>query len=140
MNMQAQGSQAPSGGQTMVEKILSAHAGHKAFAGDMLMAAVDGVMVTDGSGPLTLDFYEKMQGKGVFDPAKILLVLDHYVPCPNDQVARLHDGMRRFATAGKGVLYDLGEGICHQLLPEQGHIRPVREAGQSPGQKRGDFG
>jgi 3-isopropylmalate/(R)-2-methylmalate dehydratase large subunit len=110
--------------QTIAEKILSLHAGKAAYAGDVVMASVDVVMATDGSGPLTLDFFEKMEGKGVFDPARILMVLDHYVPCPNDKVARLHDRMRQFHKDGMCALFDLGEGICHQLLPERGYIRP----------------
>lgn len=110
--------------QTIAEKILSSHAGKLVYAGNVTMAAVDVVMATDGSGPLTLDFYNKMEGRGVFDPARVLMVLDHYVPCPNDKVAGLHDSMRRFHEQGLCTLFDLGEGICHQLLPEKGYIRP----------------
>ena len=80
--------------QTIAEKILSSHAGKAAYSGDVVMAKVDVVMATDGSGPLTLDFYRKMEGKGVFDPERVLMVLDHYVPCPNDKVSGLHDSMR----------------------------------------------
>jgi 3-isopropylmalate/(R)-2-methylmalate dehydratase large subunit len=110
--------------QTIAEKILSSHAGKAVSAGEVVMAVVDVVMATDGSGPLTLDFYEKMEGRGVFDPERVLMVLDHYVPCPNDKVARLHDRMRKFQQDGMCPLFDLGEGICHQLLPEKGYIRP----------------
>lgn len=110
--------------QTIAEKILSSHAKKNVYSNDVTIAAVDVVMATDGSGPLTLDFYRKMDGKGVFDPNRVLMVLDHYVPCPNDKVAGLHDSMRAFHTAGLCTLFDLGEGICHQLLPEKGHIRP----------------
>lgn len=110
--------------QTIAEKILSSHAGKNVYSGDVTVAAVDVVMATDGSGPLTLDFYRKMEGKGVFDPDRVLMVLDHYVPCPNDKVAGLHDSMRAFHAAGLCTLFDLGEGICHQLLPEKGYIRP----------------
>ena len=111
--------------QTIAEKILSSHADKSVYAGDVTMAAVDVVMATDGSGPLTLDFYQKMEGKGVFDPERVLMVLDHYVPCPNDKVAKLHTAMRDFHEAGLCTLFDLGEGICHQLLPEKGYIRPA---------------
>jgi 3-isopropylmalate/(R)-2-methylmalate dehydratase large subunit len=110
--------------QTIAEKILSSHASKAAHAGDVVMASVDVVMATDGSGPLALDFYEKMDGNGVFDVTRVLMVLDHYVPCPNDKVARLHDRMRRFHKDGMCTLFDLGEGICHQLLPEKGYIQP----------------
>jgi 3-isopropylmalate/(R)-2-methylmalate dehydratase large subunit len=110
--------------QTIVEKIFSAHAGAVVHAGDNIIAFVDLAMATDASGPLTLDIYKKMDGKGVFDPDKIVMVLDHYVPCPNDKVAAMHDGMREFAAKGRCQLLDLGEGICHQLLPEKGYIKP----------------
>ena len=43
-------------------------------------------------------FHQMKKGK-LRDPAKIIMVLDHYVPCPNDKVARLHDAMRRFCNA-----------------------------------------
>ena len=113
-------------GRTIAEKILSAHAGKAVYADEIVMADVDVVMVTDGSGPLTIDFYERMLGEAVFDPERVLLVLDHYVPCPNDKVSRLHDRMRNFARAGRGVVFELGEGICHQILPERGYILPGR--------------
>ena len=98
------------------------------YADEVTMADVDVVMVTDGSGPLAIDFFEKMQGSVVFDPERVLLVLDHYVPCPNDKVSRLQDRMRDFAAAGRGKIFELGEGICHQLLPERGYILPGRLA------------
>lgn len=54
------------------------------------------------------------------------MIMDHYVPCPNDKVAGLHTMMRDFAKQGFGTVLDLGEGICHQLLPEKGYVRPGR--------------
>jgi 3-isopropylmalate/(R)-2-methylmalate dehydratase large subunit len=111
-------------GQTVAEKIFSAHADRPAAAGESLVARVDAAMATDGSGPLMLDYFEKMGGRRAFDASRVLLVLDHYVPCPNDKVAALQERMRAFARAGNAVLFDLGEGICHQLLPEHGYVRP----------------
>lgn len=110
--------------QTIAEKIFSAHADRPVFAGESVVARVDAVMATDGSGPLALEFFQRMGGTRSFDGAKVLMVLDHYVPCPNDKVAALQDRMREFCRAGNGVLFELGEGICHQLLPERGHVRP----------------
>jgi 3-isopropylmalate/(R)-2-methylmalate dehydratase large subunit len=110
--------------QTIAEKIFSAHANRPVFAGESVVARVDVVMATDGSGPLALEFFRRMGGTRSFDGKKVLMVLDHYVPCPNDKVAALQDQMRDFARAGNAVLFELGEGICHQLLPERGYIRP----------------
>lgn len=111
-------------GQTIIEKIFSSHAGKRVYAGEIVVARVDVVMATDGSGPLMLEFFRKMNGDSVFDPGKILLVLDHYVPCPNDKVSRLQDSMRAFAARGFGTVVEIGEGICHQILPERGFICP----------------
>jgi len=109
---------------TIAEKIFSSHAGRTVLAGEDIVASVDLVMATDGSGPLALDLFKKMDGKAVFDPEKIVMVLDHYVPCPNDKVAALQDSMRAFAAQGNCRIFDLGEGICHQLLPENQYIQP----------------
>jgi 3-isopropylmalate/(R)-2-methylmalate dehydratase large subunit len=110
--------------QTIGEKIFSAHAGRRAHAGESIVARVDVVMATDGSGPLALEFFHRMGGTRTFDASKVLMVLDHYVPCPNDKVAALQDQMREFARAGNAVLFELGEGICHQILPERGYVVP----------------
>lgn len=110
--------------QTIAEQIFSSHTGRPVFAGESVVAAVDLVMATDGSGPLMLDYFRQMGGSRSFDGSRVLLVLDHYVPCPNDKVAGLQEAMRAFARAGHARLFDLGEGICHQLLPEHGYVRP----------------
>jgi 3-isopropylmalate/(R)-2-methylmalate dehydratase large subunit len=110
--------------QSIAEKIFSAHANRPAYAGDSIVARVDVVMATDGSGPLALEFFRQMGGTRTFDGTKVLMVLDHYVPCPNDKVAALQDKMRDFAREGNAVLFEMGEGICHQILPERGYIQP----------------
>ena len=111
-------------GQTIAEKILSRRAGKLARAGETVIATIDLAMTNDGSGPLALRFFKDMAGQAVFDPDKIIIVLDHYVPCPNDKVAALQDSLREFCSRGWGRLLELGEGICHQLLPEKGYILP----------------
>jgi len=112
--------------QTIAEKIFSRHADRPVVAGESIVASVDIVMATDGSGPLALEYFRQMDGQRSFDGSRVLFVLDHYAPCPNDKVAGLHERLRLFAQAGNAVLFDLGEGICHQVLPEHGYIRPGR--------------
>jgi 3-isopropylmalate/(R)-2-methylmalate dehydratase large subunit len=111
-------------GKTIAEKILSAHCNGDVAAGDVIAAAVDLAMATDGSGPLAIKLFGEMDFTSSWNPDKVLMVLDHYVPCPNDKVAKLHNEMRAFCEAGNGRLFDLGEGICHQLLPENGYVKP----------------
>jgi 3-isopropylmalate/(R)-2-methylmalate dehydratase large subunit len=110
--------------RTIVEKIISNHYNHPVSAGEMVIPIIDLAMATDGSGPLAIELFQQMNKKELWDPKKIVMVLDHYVPCPNDKVARLHAMMRQFCTEMKSKLFDLGEGIGHQLLPEKGYIEP----------------
>jgi len=110
--------------QTIAEKIISSRCGQTACAGETVVASIDLAMATDGSGPLTIELFHQMKIGKLHDPAKIIMVLDHYVPCPNDKVARLQDTMRRFCKNTNCTLFDLGEGIGHQLLPEKGYILP----------------
>jgi 3-isopropylmalate/(R)-2-methylmalate dehydratase large subunit len=110
--------------QTIVEKIISTHCKQPVYAGQIVIPTIDLAMATDGSGPLSIELFERMNKHALRDPEKIIMVLDHYVPCPNDKVARLHDKMRRFCRRRKCRLFELGDGIGHQLLPEKGYIKP----------------
>lgn len=109
--------------QTIAEKILSRRAGRPVSAGDSVVVDVDRAMATDGSAPMAIDFFGRLGGSVKY-PERIVLVEDHYVPCPNDKVAALLGIMERFAAAHGVRIYKGGEGICHRLMPEQGHVRP----------------
>ncbi len=110
--------------QTVAEKIISRHAGHPVAAGDLVIVDVDGVMASDTTGPLAIVAFEKMGGLKPWDPNKIFLVIDHASPAPNQRIANLHSLMRDFAAKHGIHLYDTGEGICHQLMVENGHVKP----------------
>lgn len=111
-------------GQTIIEKILSQHSGQQAYADDIVVAQVDFIMGQDGTSPLAIRAFENMDGKEVFDPEKIAFVIDHSAPSPNDGVSALHKLMREFARS-KGIhLFDIGEGVCHQVVPESGKVGP----------------
>ena len=110
--------------QTLAEKILSKHAGLELHAGDIAVVPVDGAMATDTTAPLAIQAFREMGGKKLFDPAKFFLVLDHAVPAPNERVANLHSMMREFSRDTGCKLYDVGEGICHQLMVDHDHVRP----------------
>ena len=110
--------------KTIAEKILSKKGHRDARAGDIVIGDVDLLMAQDGTAPLSIQAFREMGGRKVWDPAKVALVLDHNAPSPSEGVSRLHASIREFA-AEQGVhLYDVGCGICHQLMPEQGHVRP----------------
>ncbi|HEX7486032.1 MAG TPA: homoaconitate hydratase family protein [Vicinamibacterales bacterium] len=111
-------------GKTISEKILSRASGRDARAGDLVICEVDCAMGTDGSVPMAIDYFEQMGGTGVFDPSRIVFVMDHYAPRPLSEASELQARMRRFAARHDIPIYDVGEGICHQLMVETGRTRP----------------
>lgn len=119
-----QGSVIPLPGKTIAEKIFSAHSGTDAHAGDIVVADVDFVMGQDGTSPLAIGALEKMGVEAVFDPKKVAFVIDHSSPSPIEGVSALHTTMREFGKKTGAKVYDVGCGVCHQLIPEAGHVVP----------------
>ncbi len=110
--------------QTMAEKILGAHAGRRASAGEIVVAAVDFTMGQDGTSMMIIDELERLGARRVFDAERFAMVLDHSSPSPVAGTSRIHAKMRAAAEKYGSLLYDIGEGVCHQLLPEHGHVMP----------------
>lgn len=111
-------------GQTIAEKILSAHVGRPVYAGELIVTPVGGVMATDTTAPLAIRAFREMGGMQVWDPGRCALVIDHAAPAPNERVANLHQFMRSFAQEQGIRLYEIGEGICHQIMVENRHVAP----------------
>ncbi|MCL2565004.1 MAG: aconitase/3-isopropylmalate dehydratase large subunit family protein [Defluviitaleaceae bacterium] len=111
-------------GKTIVEKILSIKSGRQVAHGDIVTSKVDFVMVPDAQGPWVIEVFNKLKNQKVFDKDKIGFIIDHYVPCPNASVAAHHDMIRQFCKEYGTRLYESGEGICHRLMFEKGHIYP----------------
>jgi 3-isopropylmalate/(R)-2-methylmalate dehydratase large subunit len=110
-------------GMTMIEKILSAHANGKAVrAGDVVVATVDFAMVHDARAANALRMVEKMGAVELPFARRTAFVIDHFSPPPNAEAANTHAEMREFAGRRGARLYDVGSGICHQVLPEGGHF------------------
>lgn len=111
-------------GKSISEKILSAKSGDDARAGDTVICRVDGALGTDASVPMAIDYFEAMGGERVRDPEKIAFALDHYAPAPNRDTTRLHARTRDFARKHGIHLWEIGEGIGHQLMVESGRVTP----------------
>ena len=111
-------------GQTIAEKIISAHVGRDVFRDELVVASVDQTMASDTTAPLAIKAFEAMGGAQVWDPERCVLVIDHAAPAPNERIANLHMMMRGFATAQQCTFFEIGEGICHQLMVEKGIVRP----------------
>jgi 3-isopropylmalate/(R)-2-methylmalate dehydratase large subunit len=73
---------------------------------------------------MAVDYFEAMGGRSVRDPEKLAFALDHYAPAPNRDATRLHARTRDFARAHGIHLWEIGEGIGHQLMVESGRVTP----------------
>ena len=113
-------------GMTMTEKILAAHAGcEKVEPGQLIRAKTDFLLANDITGPQAIPEFEKI-GRPVFDPDKIALIPDHFVPNKDIKSAEQAKALREFARKHKITHYvEAGRmGIEHVLLPEMGWVRP----------------
>jgi len=113
-------------GMTMAEKALARASGRKVVTpGEYLTAPIDLLLINDRG---FLDTYEAMLRSGltkVWDPDRIVVVIDHSVPAPSVKGAEEHQKIRSYVQSLKiKYFYDVAEGIEHQLLIEKGHIVP----------------
>ncbi len=112
-------------GRTIAEKILGAHSGTEARAGEIVIAWADAMMAHDARLAQTMATFAELGLPRRFE-GDVVLVLDHYGPPPAAQFAELHRTIRAFAREIDATLYDVGEGICHNLMTERGHAAPGR--------------
>ena len=109
-------------GQTISEKILSARSGRSVYQGELTVVNVDCIMATDTTAPYAIKAFREMvagSGKKVWNPARSPLVIDHASPAPTEKISNLHMMMREFASEQGCPLYDVGAGICHQIMVEE---------------------
>ncbi|HEY0196066.1 MAG TPA: homoaconitase large subunit [Methanobacterium sp.] len=111
---------------TMAEKIMARASRNKEVkAGEIVMANIDVAMTHDLTGPLSVESFKKIGLKKVWDPEKIVVLFDHQVPADSLDAAGNHIMLRKFVKEqGITNFYDVKEGVCHQVLPEKGHIVP----------------
>lgn len=109
-------------GKTIAEKILSAHAGCDLKAGDFAVCKVDFAFGQDGTSSIIIDRIRELEAQNL--KTKFCMVVDHSAPSPNEGVSRVHKKMREFSREYQVLLFDIGCGICHQVIPESGQILP----------------
>ena len=105
-------------GQTLVEKIISNHAGKDVHAGELVISRVDVAAVQDGTGPLTVQEFKKLGIPKLKNPERSILFIDHASPSPRKELSNTHVVLRDFAKEYGAVLSDVGAGVCHQRLIE----------------------
>src|SRR5512142_3490752 len=120
-------------GMTIVQKILARASGRPSVApGDVVEPLVDLAMSHENAALVINQFNDIFNGTGleprVWDPAKIAIIFDHRVPAESAKTASNQKKIREFVarygiTRFHDVRGDVG-GICHQILPENGYVRP----------------
>jgi 3-isopropylmalate/(R)-2-methylmalate dehydratase large subunit len=112
---------------TIAEKIIAAHVGRDAVRpGEFYFVPVDVVMANDVTAPLAIETLEATGADSVFDPERVVLIPDHYVPNKDIKAAEQAKFMREFAHKHQlPYYYEVGRAcVCHSLLPDEGHVSP----------------
>ena len=111
--------------QTIAEKIIARAAGRDSVTpGEIVTCQVDLAMFHDSSGPRRVAPRLEYLGARVWDPAKVVVVSDHFVPATDAESARILKFTREWVRENDiAHFYDM-QGICHVVLPEHGHLKP----------------
>ncbi len=111
-------------GKTFAEKIFSGRADRDVGPGEIITVEPDFLLSHDNTAAIAATF-AKMGAERVVYPERLVVVLDHCVPAADAKHAENHKKIREFVAAqGIEHFYDVGRGICHQVLPEEGFARP----------------
>ena len=113
-------------GATIAQKILAAHSGREQVSpGEFCDVRVDLVLANDITAPIAIKEFRRIGVPTVFDPERVVMVPDHFVPNKDIPSAEQAKMMREFAREQGVVYYEVGQaGIEHVLLPEQGLVVP----------------
>lgn len=130
-------------GQSLAQKIIARAAGRSSVAPrEIVICEVDLAMIHDSGGPRRLKPMLDRLGVGIWNPDKVVLITDHYVPALDPESIAIQALTRAWVRdVGVTRFYD-GEGICHVVLPERGHLKPGMFAvgGDSHSPTGGAFG
>lgn len=108
-----------------IEKHLAAAAGLEAVKiGQDIRCKVDLALSHDVTAPIAIQQFEQIGVDHVFDPNKVVLVIDHIFPASTIQARTSHWIMKDFAAKYGVILYSKSEGVCHQLLSEKHRLQP----------------
>ncbi len=113
-------------GKTITEKILSEKSGTDVSAGEYVEARVDEVIAHDVTGPLAVEAFEDVTGEDreLAAPDSTVFTLDHHAPADGVKAANNHNVVREFAEEYGAHQYEINDGICHQVMIEEGFVEP----------------
>ncbi len=111
-------------GKTFSEKILGQKAGKAVVPGEIVEVEPDVAMSHDNTAAIA-ETFKSIGTDRVYAPDKHVIVLDHCIPPANEKFAKNHQDIRRFVEKyGIKNFYDINVGVCHQVMPEKGHVWP----------------
>lgn len=110
-------------GLTLAEKILSQRAGRRVQAGELVVVEVDQVMVVDSIAGSFFKRLDQLEATPRY-PEKVSIVIDHVAPAANIEVAKAQKEIREWGNRYGCRVFDVGRGICHQVLVEEGLALP----------------
>src|SRR5256885_8001127 len=111
--------------KTIAELILSRQSGRDVRAGDLVIVPISRVMVHDSVIDAVMTGLNELGKTSVWDTTKVGVFVDHAAPAPTPVVADSHRLLREWARAQKiPTFYDAGEGVCHQIMVEEGYCEP----------------
>ncbi len=114
-------------GQTFAQKVLAGKAGLDRVEVGRIVEIEPDVCLSHDNTAAIAKFFAEIGVERVKDPDKFVVVLDHVVPAAEEKYAQNHKEIREFvAKNGIERFYDVGVGICHQVLPEKGFALPGR--------------
>jgi 3-isopropylmalate/(R)-2-methylmalate dehydratase large subunit len=129
--------------QTLAQKIVARAAGKASVApGEIVTCRVDLAMMHDSGGPRRVKPMLERLGARVWDPDRVVLVTDHYLPANDEESRRIIRIARDWAREAGVARFHDGEGICHVVVPENGYLKPGMFAvgGDSHSPTGGAFG
>ncbi len=111
-------------GQTITEKIFSAHAGHDVYAGEIVRVDIDMIIGNDITTPISIRAFEQSGAASLARPNNFCIVMDHYIPAKDIASANQAKISREFAYKHdmKYFFDEKDMGIEHALLPEKGLV------------------
>lgn len=113
-------------GRTLAEKLLSSKSDKDVSAGDYVEASIDVAMAHDITGPLAFETFDAVTGEDadLFAPDRTVLTIDHHAPADGVEAANNHNTLREFAAKHGAHQFEVGDGICHAVLVEEGFVGP----------------
>jgi 3-isopropylmalate/(R)-2-methylmalate dehydratase large subunit len=113
-------------GQTFAQKVIARHAGLEAVSvGQIVFVKPDLLLSHDNTAAIIGKIDGELTTYGVFDPERHVIVLDHVIPAADEKAAanhaRIRDYVKQFHIRH---FYDVGGGVCHQIMMEKGHVQP----------------